>query len=384
MGGNVKTIPLLDATAPGVTVGRHAIWAPALGLKVPFQWGGLVTKYQHAERAVSPRATIPHELAILGALAAEQMAPPVGDLVFVETLVTEHPGAWHADPCGAWGYEMVDARRLPPGRFDLEHMRSMPITGSVGAWGDVCKPGNVVNGYLVDVRRSAFDMLRWAGENLPSIPRHDQDLEELRARVHRDCQFPAGARAEAYQDFWIGGARERGQRRVVSRAQQLGFAPKYGESVLDIGSQSGSFLQLAYALGARQLAGVEIDPRYVACARDLARSCGQNICFRQLDVVADREAFLSWVRAYFPRGVDHLLLLSMEKHLGERFMFDLIEAIGARRTYIETNAVAVDDGRGAPPAAPMKLQAEVLARGGRHVGDSRDRNLRRLYQIGAA
>jgi SAM-dependent methyltransferase len=254
-------------------------------------------------------------------------------------------------------------------------MHRLPIVGSDGAWGDVAKPGNVVNGYLVDVRRSAWDMLRWTGGGLPALPPPPIDLASLRARVHRECQFPAGERAEAYQDFWLGGKPERGQRRVVERAQAIGFDPKPGESVLDIGCQSGGFLQYAALAGVTRLAGVEIEPRYVDCARALARSCGQNICVRQMDVVRDRSAFLDWVRAYFPGGrPTHCLSLSLEKHVSEPFLLDLVDVIGARCTYIETNAVSED--------RPWKLWPEVLERGGRHVGDSADRNLRRLYQIG--
>jgi SAM-dependent methyltransferase len=374
----MRMIHILDATRPDVVCGRHAIWAPALGVKVPFQWSGKVTKYRHAEPGYDPTDTIPHELAILRALAAEGMAPPIGEVAFVETLVSEHVGAWVADPVGAWGYEMADARKLPPGRFSIERMRQLPISGSEGAWNDIGVPGrdNVVNGYLIDVRRSAWDMLRWTGGDLPELPRIEQDLDALCARVHRECQFPAGARAEAYQDFLLGQRWESGQRRVPARAASLGFLPKPGESVLDIGCQSGGFLQYAAVLGADRMVGVDVVPEYIDCARALARANGQNICFRQLDVVKEREAFVSWVRAYFPRGVDHLLCLSLEKHLGDAFLFDLIDEIGARRTYVETNAVN--------DRAPMKLWPEVRARGGVHVGDSLDRNLRRLYQIEAA
>ncbi len=371
----MKTLPLVDLTQSGAVLGRHSAWLPALGLKVPFQFGGLVTKYGHEEQGSDPAETIPHELAILRALAAEGMAPPIGDLVRIETLISEHPGAYHADPLGAWAYEMADATKLPAGRFSLERMQALPISGSEGAWNDISVPGrdNVVNGYLVDVRRSAFDMLKWTGRSLPLLPQVTQDLKVLRARVHRECQFPAGARDEAYQDFWLGGELERGQRRVTERAAQMGFSVARGESVLDIGCQSGGFLQLAARAGAGRLAGVEVDPGYVDCARALARSCGQNINIRHMDVLR-LDVFLKWVRAYFPRGVDHLLLCSMEKHLGESALFDLVDAIGARHTYIETNAVGVADG-------PMKLWPEVKGRGGQHVGDSRDRNLRRLYQI---
>ena len=211
----MRVIPLLDTTAPGVTVGRHAIWVP--GLKVPFQWGGRITKHGHVEASYPVEETLPHEVRILRALAALGMAPPIGEFVFIETMVSRHPGGWHADPCGAWAYEMADAATLPPGRFSIEAMRALPIAGSDGAWGDVGKPGNVVNGYLVDVRRSAWDMLRWTGFDLPVMPARPLDAA-LVDDAHRLCQFPPGERAHAYQDFYVGCEWRRGERRVVDRA----------------------------------------------------------------------------------------------------------------------------------------------------------------------
>jgi hypothetical protein len=254
----LDTLDLTDASA-GLVLGNHGIWDVARQIKLPFQFGGRVTKYSRHE-ASYPRDSIADEVAILEALAAAGMAPPIGDFVFFREVISDYPGAWHSDPCGAYGFEMVDARRLPPGRFSVEAMRELPIAGSPGAWGDVEKPGNVVNGYLVDVRRTGSDLLRWTGGRRP-CPMRASPLEELRERVHRDCQFPAGERAQAYQDFWLAGQLERGQRRVVERAAELGFAPKPGESVLDIGCQSGSFLQ--FAPGCRHgasgmFAGVEV------------------------------------------------------------------------------------------------------------------------------
>lgn len=377
----MRVIPIVDATTSDAVVGRHSIWLPKLAVKIPFQWSGRVTKYGHVEASYDPAEVIPNELAILRALAVERMAPPIGELVFVETLISEHPGGWHADPCGAWGYEMADAAKLPPGRFSVEAMKKLPIEGSAGAWNDISVPGrdNVCNGYLIDVARSRFDSLRWTGA-LEPLPKPPLDVAELRADVHRLCQFPPGQRSEAYQDFWLDGTLERGERRIVERAALLGFTPQPGETVLEIGCQSGGFLQLAHVAteGEGTFLGVEVVPDYVHLARALARSCRMNICFRQMNAAAEREALLAWIRQRCPRGVDHLLLLSMEKHLD---IWPLLDAIGARWTYVETNAVAADSGVGAPPAGPMKLWDKVHARGGRYVGDSRDRNLRRLYQI---
>lgn len=380
----MKIYDVLDTTAAGVVLGNHGVWLPDRGIKVPFQWGGRVAKFSRFGEATGDLTTISSEILIMRALAEKQMAPPVGGYVFFKNLISMYPGAWHCDPCGAYGYEIADATKLRSGKFDIDEMRKLPIEGSQGAWNDVLKPGNVVNGYLVDVRRSQQDLLRWRpplNSGLPSsyYAHFEDDVDKLKARVHTLCQFPTGERDIAYQDFWLESKLVRGQRRVIERADQLGFAPRVGESVLDIGTQSGGFLQLAAQRAAGRLAGVDIDANYIDCARDLARSCEQNICFRQMDALGP--GFLSWVRAYFPEGVDHLLMLSMEKHLDKDRLFWLIDAINAKTTYVETNAVIADDGVGLVPQAPMKLLEDVLIRRGQYVGDSRDRNLRRLYRI---
>lgn len=388
----MKVYPLLDLLSKDAVLGNHGVWLPKDGIKVPFQWGGRLTKFSRPGEALWSRGAIADEVAILRSLAGIGMAPPVGDFVFFETVRSRYPGSVHTDPCGAFGYEMADANELPPGKFEPDAAARLPdllpIIGSKAAWSDACKPENVINGYLVDARRSGQDCLRWGGERI-SLPPIPIDPPALRARVHRECQFPAGERDLAYQDFWLGGVLERGQRRVIERAELLGFKPRMEESVLDIGCQAGGFLQYAWwsAIGGGgkfaaedlelsrniRLAGVDTCLEYIECGRALARSCMQNICLHHLDVVTSYDRLLDWVRAYYPAGVDHLLLLSMEKHLGEVRLWQLVDAIKARTTYIETNAV---------PEGMMKMWREVEARGGRHVGDSRDRNLRRLYVIG--
>lgn len=377
----MKIFDTLDLISPplGTVLGNHGIWLPSLGVKVPFQFGGRVTKRTRQE-ASYPRESIADEVHMLRALAAQGMAPPVGEMVFFRHVASDYPGAWHCDPVGAYGYEIANAQALPRGSFSIGAMRALPIEGSPGAWGDVAKPDNLVNGYLVDVRRSGQDLLRWTGPRTP-LPDAREPAQDLAARVHRECQFPAGERALAYQDFWLGGSMVAGQRRVVERAHLLGFAPKPGDTVLDVGCQSGGFLQYAHSQtgGVGRFVGVDVEPKYLDCARALARSCDQNLCFRQMDVDHERAAFLAWVRAYFPGGrPDWLLALSLEKHLD---VLRLIDEVGAKVTLLETNAVAEDSGAGPVPAAPMKLYGDVKKRGGRHVGNSRDRNLRRLYRI---
>src|SRR3990167_1507548 len=105
----MRVLDEIDLTAPGVIVGRHAAWIPDLGLKVPFQFGGQITKYACPGEASYPITSLAHEIAILRALGSYGMAPPIGAVVYARTVISKYGGAWRSDPCGAYGYEMADA-----------------------------------------------------------------------------------------------------------------------------------------------------------------------------------------------------------------------------------------------------------------------------------
>lgn len=216
------------------------------------------------------------------------------------------------------------------------------------------------------------------------------DLTALEARVRKECQFPPGERIEPYQDFYLPGAPGarragplagwvQGSRRVHSRAEALGFHPQEGELVLDIGCQSGGFLQYAALLGARGV-GLDHDPKYIACAQALRDAVFHDdlLSYRRIDVTQPWANVLEDLRAILPQArprPDHLLLLSMEKHIGLPALLRLIDNLCAKRTYIETNAYPAGSG------AKAEVEGEVLRRGGRYLGDSDDRNPRRLYVI---
>lgn len=408
----------LDLTHPEIIVGRHSAWVPPavyaallraeglpvptvdlgepgaapreiIGLKLPFQLDGRIVKYTHPHEAkydVFPGLS--NEYAMLQALADQGAAPPVNRPVFVRTL-TSTPGGKgdpYADPRGAHAYEMVDAEALPRGDFrGVQWMvDTLPISGSVGAWGDVTKPGNIVNGYLIDVRRSGHDLLRWDGPapwGWPAVPPTRALLGALEDRVRRECQYPPGIRPEPYQDFYLMDRWISGSRRVEARARAMGFDPGPGESVLDVGCQSGGFLQWAalqqsaYGVGACGiLAGIDVIPEYIACAEALRVAARQPIQYKQADVVADFLGTVKWIKTTYPAGVDHLLLLSMEKHIGDALWL-LIDEVNPGVAYVETNAYA--EGRGDKAG----VEARILARGGTYVGDSNDRNPRRMYRI---
>jgi 2-polyprenyl-3-methyl-5-hydroxy-6-metoxy-1,4-benzoquinol methylase len=332
------------------------------------------------DEASYPLDILWEDVQILRTLAALQAAPMVGDFVYYKTVVSEHPGAWWADPVGAYGYEMIDANTLPPGKFDFASVRqSGLLAGSPGAWNDLNKSGNVVNGYLVDIHRSGWDRLRWARTETVRAPvRYTEDSQALREDTRRDGQFPFGERELAYQEYHLG-RWQPGEREVRNRAKILGYSPSWGETVLDIGTQVGSFLQyvrIGVPAPTPTLVGLDFQPEYVDLARRLARASGWNICFRQWDISQHVDDLVAWLTALWPGGVDHLLMLSMLKHIpSEDYLWMLIDRLNPRHTYLETNAVKEDR------QAPLFL--EVLKRGGQEswCGWSNDRNRRACYHI---
>jgi hypothetical protein len=386
----MKVFEVLDLHAPDVVVGQHSIWLPTQQIKVPFQWGGRVQKYQKIAEPSYGLALLNEEYALLAFLAARRAAPPVGEWVYFQTVLSDHPGARWADPCGAYGYEMADATTLPPGTLkpgrvetQVRALTGALVSGSPGAWNDLNKPGNVINGYLVDVRRSGWDRLLWRGEYAPHHrrPVYVEDADRLAEDLKSDGQFPARARTLPYQEValsgWIAGERE-----VRERARRLTFHPWFGETVLDIGTQLGGFLHYAVLRteppALPRYVGLDVDADYIRLARRLARYHGWNLCFWQ-DNLFENGALVryhEYLQALWPDGVDHCLMLSMLKHLphGEDDIWRVHSLLRPKRLYLETNAVKDEH-----ITFPLRLGVE--ARGGQYVGDSLDRNRRRLYVV---
>jgi len=462
----VKTFDFLDLTpdglaASGAILGQHSAWLPREGIKVPFQWGGRLQKYGKPGEASYPLEHLAEDLAFSRWLAERRLGPPVGEVVYFKTIVSEHPGAWWADPCGAYGYEMAHAESLSYGplvhgdvtdtiAFRDDARASGLLEASPGAWNDLNKPGNAVNGYLVDVRRSGWDRVRWHGP-VESLPCYEEDVEDLVFDLICDGQFPFRQRELPYQEYYLDGSWLPGERDVRQRAALLGFAPKSGETILDVGCQLGGFLALARlgyngsevgtvgvaespyegrrggesrpldegsggveepgmtvrrsdaharscgsATGAAgpnpavhgpHLVGLDWEVTYVNLARRLARANRMNICYRALNAATRLTDLVVWLARLWPRGIDHLLLLSMAKHFpgGEADLWRLVDALDARMSYLESNAAKENrpspDGRLVSWQQVWPLRDGAEERSGEYVGDSTDRNTRRLYRV---
>jgi SAM-dependent methyltransferase len=379
---------VLDLTSPTVTVGKHSAWVrpepgSLWGIKVPFQWNRHVQKYRHPDEASYPLDTIAEEKALLTHLHTLCAAPAIGQWVYFKTVISGHLGHVWADPAGAYGYQMQDVTTLTePGMFNLEELRgSGLVTGSEGAWNDLVHPdrGNVVNGYVIDVRRSWFDRLAWHGPVEDPLPPYVESAWDLAEDLHRDGQFPFRERKQAYQEFYLNGEWHTAEREIVQRAAIMQFKPAPGETVLDLGCCTGGFLQYATLAGAGKCVGVDYQPEFVELARRVARAEHMNICYLHGNLNAqgqDLATMLATLQSIFPEGLDHLLMLSMGKHVGEERVWWWVDRLKAKHTYLETNAIKPDT-----PLAGLPYALPLYMRGGRWVGNSHDRNERAVYKL---
>lgn len=197
----------------------------------------------------------------------------------------------------------------------------------------------------------------------------------LHSWLTKHGSFPKGERPEPYQEYYWDGAWRKGQREVVNRAKLMGYDPKPGDAVLELGSQMGGFLQMAVLAGATWVEGIELDSDYIMCANTLLEpisSAEQHVSVSCGDISLDGTLQRAKQRA--PEVIDHLILASLGKHIGgaktlERILktFD-----NAKNIYFETNAVK---------DVHIAEEAVIEAAGGTCVGHTSDRNHRRLWRI---
>lgn len=187
--------------------------------------------------------------------------------------------------------------------------------------------------------------------------------------------FPKGERDEPYQEYYCDGFWRPGQRSVVERANIMNFEPVEGDSVLELGSQMGGFLQLSLLKGASWVEGLDYDSDYVEISTQLTNNIkteGQHVYIthgNMCDIPT-----LNNIKSRLPRsGLDHLLLPSLGKHVGGVKMLETIMNIfKAKRTYIETNAHTSE---------PDDYTCFISSRGGRLIGCTFDRNRRYVYLV---
>lgn len=195
-------------------------------------------------------------------------------------------------------------------------------------------------------------------------------MSEFYNKMVRLGSFPKGERDQPYQEYYYKGEWVTCQREIRNRAKLMGFNPQAGERVVEIGCCTGGFMQFAWLNGARDVTGFEYDPDYVSLARELNQINGTEINYVHGNALSDADL----APIYNGKArIDHLLIMSMGKHIGERRLFNIVDRLKPRKVYIETNAVNAKN--------PYPHIDAVKRRGGSVVCRTHDRNERVVYVI---
>jgi hypothetical protein len=349
----------LDGNRFDIVHGKHCVWIPTLEIKLvisfhghihPNAWNRDVNESKIIDFSSIDQGqgwdwaalhSISTEMLILMYLAEQSMSPQPADVVFIKNVTSRlFTSTFHSDSQGWYGYQIPNATRLTPGKYSFEKFKELfldtgKIIASPGAIGDLeKKEGNIVNGYLVDVRRSLFDMMEVRYPQLLDIP-YKQNKLELQEKIMRMAAFPFRERSQNYQGYYIDGGYVNGTRDPQHRFKAMGIKDLKGKSLLDLGCQMGSMAIEGYLRGARKVTGIEYQKEYVECARDLARYNGFYINFQEMDLTST-EATADYINSYYPEGVDTVFALSLYKHI-KGSLFDLLKKLKFKECYIESH-----------------------------------------------
>lgn len=352
----------LDGKKVYAIIGKHCIWIPDLELKFVWSFNGRAISFYDWKKGKEAKAlcdftfndenrgfcketidSIKSEVALFKLLSNLKMSPPVSNLVYANTVTSDFLGPLHCDPKGIYGYHMKDARKLEPGKFDFSKLKRNFIDtgilkGSKGAFGDITKSNNIINGYLIDLRRTLWDMVKTQTNNLCDIDSfsHIPSKEVLVDCIHTEGQFPFKKRKEGYQTCWLNGEWEAGSRDTEYRLDKMEVPLRtFKASVLDLGCQTGSISNQMWLRGARKITGIDNQKEFIDLAQKIAKFNGTQINY----VVGDlsKPALVAqYVNSYYPGKIDFVFALSLYKHIGLS-LFDILNEISWHTCYLESN-----------------------------------------------
>jgi 2-polyprenyl-3-methyl-5-hydroxy-6-metoxy-1,4-benzoquinol methylase len=352
---------ILDGKKYSAIKGKHAIYIPEINTKFILSFNGKIESYVWKRGKNKTEIenftfndnikgfneesllSILNEYQMFEMLSKSKKTPIISGLVYVETVISDFfPGTLHADPIGMYGYIIQNANKLVPGHWNYnsflnEFIDNNKIKASPGALGDLKKGDNTINGYLVDLRRTFWDCMNVVEliYNTDDI-KINLDKEELKNKISNLAQFPHKERKQNYQTYYLDGKYIDGTRKTLYRFDKMNIEENMtGKSVLDLGCQLGSMVTETYLRGARKVTGLEYQPEYVECARDLARFNGMQINYMIKDLTNTKDC-ISYINSYYSEPIDVVFALSIWKHV-KTSMFDVLNGIKWKTCYIESH-----------------------------------------------
>lgn len=181
---------LLDCKEYKAMRGKHSIWIPDLQMKFPFQYNGVVIEYkdvklgQHWSKIINGTwgteknsrrnsfFNIIEEYVMFDLLFKKRYSPNVCNFFFIKQITSEFPwGKKNIDSKGILGFFMVDANNYPhktfsKEQFEIDFIKTGILKVSASALTDITMAtrNNLVNNYIVDLRRSYQDAVHLGNE----------------------------------------------------------------------------------------------------------------------------------------------------------------------------------------------------------------------------
>ena len=216
----------IDGKFYSIIKGKHSIWIPKPEMKIPWTYNGKITSFKDWEKGKDAEEiknrtfnsenrywdkeslqSIMNEYLIFEKMADLQLTPPINGMFYIKNVVSDFiSNTLTSDSKGVYGFYIRNAYNIEetghytfkeladsygyykvdylPDRFE-KHIEPL-LDISDGAKGDMRKEDNVINGYLVDIRRSMFDnmMLKDLDENAwKQIEYRENDIENLKKKI---------------------------------------------------------------------------------------------------------------------------------------------------------------------------------------------------------
>jgi hypothetical protein len=213
-----KTI-IIDGKEYNIKKGKHAIWIPDLEAKIIWTFNGKIESYSAWERGRNKSAiesftfndkkdnesnfdnntlnSVINEYQLMKYFGEIGITPPVGEFFYIKSIISDFfPNTQHCDPIGVYGYFIKDANKLSKGSYSLDKIQELvknkTISASKGALGDIKKEDNIINGYLIDIRRTLWDMVKFNNLDVGMINEifYKENGEELQEKIKNLSQFP--------------------------------------------------------------------------------------------------------------------------------------------------------------------------------------------------
>lgn len=396
---------IIQGTHYKASIGKHEIWVPDLGLKIIWSINGRIESYRDWDKGRNAdliksgkfiskvngfekeaKDSILNEYNLFILLSENGLAPKPQGIVYFKSVISKQPyGAEHCDPIGMYAIRLPDATKLDHGRFTQELFQELFVdTGKIilseGAMGDVKKGSNEVNGYLIDVRRSLFDMMKInENEITTTIDWYKELPDEVSQEADKEGQFPVKRRRQKYQSYYSDGKYIEGSRDTLYRMDQLQIEKDLNaKTVLDLGCCHGAIAVESFKRGARKVTGLEYESAYVNVARRIARLNGFAINFLQFNLT-DIEGLKTFVNSYYKEPVDIVFALSLYKHIPEHFE-KMINAFPWRMAYVESNNAP--DGLNTGHASELNRIVHAIPKSKVDIiGSTEDRSPRIIWRV---